>query len=144
MIETHFNAKINEFRSDNAKELKFTDFFNKQRTLHQFPCVDKPQQNSVVERKHQHLLNVTRALYFQSRIPIQFWIECILTATFIINRISPILQNNTPYELLYKKTVDYSCFCAFGCLTFVFTLPTNRSKFDPLARICIFMDILYE
>ncbi|KAL6342654.1 hypothetical protein AAG906_013060 [Vitis piasezkii] len=58
MVVTQFNAKIKVFRSDNASELAFTDFFNDR---------EEPQQNSIVERKHQHLLNVGRALYFQSR-----------------------------------------------------------------------------
>lgn len=72
MVATQFNSKIKSLRSDKAKESAFTDFLIKKGVLHQFSCVDRPQQNSVVERKHQHLLNVPRALYFQSRVPIQF------------------------------------------------------------------------
>ena len=64
MIDTQFNAKIKIFRSDNAPELQFTELFIAKGVLHQFSCVERPQQNSVVERKHQHLLNVARALYF--------------------------------------------------------------------------------
>ena len=70
MVVTQFNAKIKVFKFDNALELAFTDFFNDRGVLHRFSCVERPQQNSVVERKHQHLLNVTKTLYFQSRVPI--------------------------------------------------------------------------
>ena len=138
LISTQFTAKIKTFRFDNARELAFTEFFNEKGVLHQYSCVDTPQQNSVVERKHQHLLNVARALYFQSRIPIQFWSECILTTTFLVNRTpSPLINNKTPYEMLYKTTVDYSNFRVFGCLAFASILTAHRTKFQPRSRVCV-------
>lgn len=119
--------------------MTFTNFFNEKGVIHQFSCVEKPQQNSDVERKHQNLLNVARALYFQSQLLLQFWTHCILTAVFLINRTpSSLLQNKTPYELLYHKKVEYSLFCVFGCLAFAFTLSAHRTKFQPWARMCAF------
>lgn len=141
MVNSQFNGKIKAFRTDNAKELAFIDFFHQKGILHQFSCVDRPQQNSMVESKHKHLLNVARALYFQSRVPIQLWSECVSTATFLVNRTpSPWLKHKTPpYELLYQNLVDYSSLQVFGCLVFASTLPVHRSKFHPRAQVCVFL-----
>ena len=89
-ISTQFGKQVKQFRSDNAKELAFTEFFANQGVLHQFSYVERPRHNSIVE--HQHLLNVARALYFQSQVPLPFWTDCVLTAAFLINRTpSPLL-----------------------------------------------------
>jgi len=117
MVETQFNTKVKKFRSDNAPELKFQDYFATKMVIHQFSCVERPEQNSVVERKHQHFLNVARALLFQSRVLIQLWGDCILTVVFLIKRTStPILKNYPSYQLLYQKSVDYNFFRTFDSL----------------------------
>ena len=72
MVKSQFDTAITPFRSKNAKELALTNFFASQGTLNQCSCVQRPEQNSVVKRKHHHLLNVARALHFQSRVPIEF------------------------------------------------------------------------
>lgn len=100
----------------------------------------RDQQNSVVEHKHQHLLNVARVLYFQSQVLVKFWSDCMLATTFLINVTPPLLLNHkTPYEILYKKAANYSSFRVFGCLAFVSTLTAHRNKFQPRARFCVFL-----
>ncbi|KAL4297701.1 hypothetical protein GQ457_12G025000 [Hibiscus cannabinus] len=58
MVKRQFGFEVKIFRSDNAPELKFTELFAELGIVHQFSYVETPQQNVVVERKHQHLLAI--------------------------------------------------------------------------------------
>jgi hypothetical protein len=138
MIQTQFITKIKCIRSDNGSKFHMKDFFSTQGIIHQLSCVETPQQIEIVERKHQHLLNVARSLRFQSHLPLQFWSNYILSATHIINRIpTPLLSNKSSYQLLFSKIPSYSHLKVFGCLAYVSTLSRNKTKFDPRDTPCI-------
>jgi len=121
--QNQFNSSVKIVRSDNALEFDTTEcqlYFAKHGIVHQTSCVDTPQQNGRVERKHRHLLEMSRALRFQAHLPLRFWGDCVLTATYIINRLpTRVLHNSTPYEKLLHKpptisayeSVWVSCLC---------------------------------
>ena len=81
MIFTQFQVPIKILRSDNGPEFALNSFYASEGIIYQLSSVETPQQNSVVERKHQHLLAVARALRFQANLPLKFWGDCVLTAT---------------------------------------------------------------
>ena len=81
MIFTQFKVPIKMLRSNNGSEFVLNSFYASKGIIHQLSCMETPQQNSVVERKHQHLLAVARALRFQANLPLKFWGDCVLTAT---------------------------------------------------------------
>ncbi|KAL4355240.1 hypothetical protein GQ457_06G015480 [Hibiscus cannabinus] len=140
MIKRQYGFDLKVFRSDNAPELRFSELFSTLGILHQFSCVETPQQNSVVERKHQHLLAVARALFFQARVPTRFWGDCVLTATYVINRLpSKVLDGKSPYELLNSCMPSYSHLKVFCCLCFVSTLKASRDKFTERALAGVFI-----
>jgi len=104
-VHTHFHTSIQVVRFDNGLEFCDTSaiaFYASLGIKHQTSCTGTPQQNRVVERKHKNLFETARALSFQSQIPIQFWGESPLTATYLINRMpSSLLGYKTPYEILH-------------------------------------------
>lgn len=94
----------------------------------------------LLKKKHQHLLNVTRALLYQSHVPLPYWSDCVLTAVFLINRLpSPLLGYKSPFELLLGKKPDYSSLKTFGSLCYVSTFLKDRNKFSPRAKPCVFL-----
>ncbi|GJV27115.1 putative RNA-directed DNA polymerase, partial [Tanacetum coccineum] len=107
--------------------------------IHQTSCAYTPQQNGIAERKHRHLLNVARSLMFQGGIPLRMWFECILTATYLINRLpSFVLNGKSPYEMIYRKCPSLSHLRVFGCLCFA-TLVNSSDKFGSRSEKCVLL-----
>ena len=140
MFNTQFNTKVQQLCSDNRVEfLSLLNFLLEEGILFQHYCVYTPQQNSVIEWKHRHILETVRALYFQSHLPITFWGECILTVVHIINHLPTfLLHKKTPFEIIYNKLPDYSRMWVFGCIAFA-TIVNPSSKFSLCATKCIFL-----
>ena len=52
MIKTQFDCQTKTIRSDNGLKFNMLEFFSSRGITHQHSCVETPQQNSAVERKH--------------------------------------------------------------------------------------------
>lgn len=106
-VKNQFAKTIKVIRTDNGTEFVNSvceTMFKEMGVIHQRSCPYTPQQNGVAERKHRHLLEVTRALRFQAKIPLKYWGHCVLAASHIINRLpSSVLNFQTPYEKLYGR-----------------------------------------
>ncbi|GJT80209.1 retrovirus-related pol polyprotein from transposon TNT 1-94 [Tanacetum coccineum] len=86
---------------------------------HQASSIKTPQQNGVVERRNQTLVEATRTMLIFSRALLFLWAEAIATACYTQNR--SIIQrrfNKTPYELINGKKPDISFLHIFGALCY--------------------------
>jgi len=139
-VETQFELKVKSICSYNGPEFHLTSLLASKGILHQTSCVETPKKNGRVERKHQHILNVARALMFQSHFPTHFWSYAIKHVVYLINRVpSPIIGNKTLFELLFKQPPNFTMLKVFGCLSYASTHVSHRHKFDPRARRDIFL-----
>ena len=143
MIETRFSKLIKVFRSDNAQEYKayeFTSIFHQFGIVPHSPCVGTSQQNGRAERKLRHILDVVRATTIAASTPSQFLGEAVLIVVYTINRCpSPIVQNQTPYDLLFGSSPSYDLFRVFGCVCFVLLQDHERNKLQSRSCLCCFL-----
>jgi len=113
-----------------------SQFYSSKGIVYQTSCVESPHQKSRVETKHQHILNLVRALLFLSNLPNMFWSYALLDVSFIINRVpSPILQKKSLQEMLYSDLLDLHVLKVFGSSIYASTLQANRTKLSPRGRI---------
>jgi len=115
-------------------------YFSSKGIIHQTTCIETPQQNGILEHKHQHLLNVSRALLFQFNLPLSFLCFALQHVTYLINcNPTPFLHNISPIEKLYHHVCDISNLCIFGCLCYASTLSAQHKKLDLRAYPSIFL-----
>ncbi|GJX56391.1 retrovirus-related pol polyprotein from transposon TNT 1-94 [Tanacetum coccineum] len=116
------------------------DFYENVGISHQTSIARTPQQNGIVERQNQTLVEAARTMLIFLKAPLFLWAEAINTACYTQNRSLICLRyNKTPYEMMHYKKPDLSFLHVFGLLCY----PTNDSedlgKLNAKADIGIFV-----
>jgi len=141
-VENQFKATVKTIRTDNGAEFAMKNLFSSKGIVHQTTCVETPEQNGIVERKHQHILKVTRALLFQANLLHLFWNFAVQHAVFLINCTpTPLLHNIAPYEKLNGRPYDLSSLRVFGCFCYSSTLTAHKKKLDDRSVHGIFLGL---
>lgn len=83
---------------------------------------------------------MSRALRFQSGLPLHYWGDCVLCAVHIINRLPTVaLKFKTPCETLYNELPLYDHLKTFGCLALASNPSRTMDKFSPKGIPCVFL-----
>ncbi|KAJ9557446.1 hypothetical protein OSB04_012060 [Centaurea solstitialis] len=110
-IQILLSRKVKKLRSDNGTEFrnaKLQSFLEDVGISHNFSAIRTPQQNGVVERKNQTLVEAARSMMAHSGVPQAFWAEVVSTACFTQNRTLIIKwTGKTAYEMIEQHMEDY-------------------------------------
>jgi histone deacetylase 1/2 len=128
-----FNAIVERQYESHIKCLQ-TDWGGEYRTLSSIcsdlgilfrhSCPHTHQQAGRAERKHLHIIEMALSLLAQARMPMKFWWDACMSATYLINRLpTPCLNNSSPFQMLFHRVPDYHFLKVFGCSCF--SLPTT-------------------
>jgi Integrase core domain len=145
LVQNQFNTTVKTLRSDNAKEYFLNDFLQytiDNGIIHESLCAYTPQQNGVAERKNRHILEVARTMMIHRHVPHHFWVDVVLTACYLINRMaSSVLDDVILYNILYPFAPLFPVPPKiFGCACYVYDTRPSRTKLDPKSLIGIFLE----
>ncbi|KAK9220923.1 hypothetical protein WN944_009347 [Citrus x changshan-huyou] len=96
-----------------------------------------PQQNGLAERMNMTLVDKTRCMLINSKLPRSFWAEAVNTTSYLVNR-SPYsaIGFKTPEELWKEKPANYQNLSVFGCPAY---LHINQGKLEARALKGVFV-----
>jgi histone deacetylase 1/2 len=98
------------------------------------------QQNGAAERKHRHIVEVGLALLANSSMPLKYWDQAFLAATYLINLLpSKVINFDTHMEWLLKQKPDYTFLCVFGCACWPNLRLYNSRKLAFRSTHCAFL-----
>ncbi|KAI3765987.1 hypothetical protein L2E82_16034 [Cichorium intybus] len=143
LVQNQFSRKIKVFQSDGGTEFvnnTVHKIFEENGTFHRLSCPYTPQQNGRAERKHRHIVETGLSMLFHAHVPSSYWVDAFTSAVFIINRLpSKVLDNKSPFQLLYSRMPSYENFRTFGCQVYPYLRDYAATKLSPRSIPCIFL-----
>nr|GEV34624.1 retrovirus-related Pol polyprotein from transposon TNT 1-94 [Tanacetum cinerariifolium] len=141
--QVNLQLQVQRVRTDNGTKFKnktLAKFFDEVGITQQFSAARTPQQNDVVERRNQTLVEAARNMLTFANLPLFLWAEAIATACFTQNIL--IIHKHfdkTPYELMNKRKPNIKFFRVFGCRCYLFNHYDDFGKLKTKRDIGVFV-----
>jgi transposase InsO family protein len=141
-MENQSSSRIQAIRSNNGKEYtssEFNIYCEDAGIEHQLTTSYTPEQNGVSERRNQCIIEMVRCMLHEKNLPKMFWAEAANTTVFLQNRLpTKLLEEKTPFEVLYNYKPLLSFLKIFGSICFVHVPQIKTDKLDKKAMPGIF------
>nr|GEV66671.1 retrovirus-related Pol polyprotein from transposon TNT 1-94 [Tanacetum cinerariifolium] len=141
--KVNLQLQVQRVRTDNGTEFKnktLAKFFDEVCITQQFSAARTLQENGVVERRNQTLVEAARTMLTFSNLPLFLWAEAITIACFTQNR--SIIHKHfdkTPYELMNKRKPNIKFFHVFGCRCYLLNDYDDLGKLKAKGDIEVFV-----
>lgn len=90
LVEKQIDTSIKPIQTDWGGELRaFINYLKSQGMTHRVMCPYAHQQNRIVERNHNHIIEVDLFLLVQASLLLKFWEDSFVIAAYLINRLFP-------------------------------------------------------
>lgn len=141
LVERQFNTTIKAIQMDWGREFRaLTKIFQSKCINHSIICPHTHEQNGMVERRHRHIVDTGLSILAHGSVPHKHWQYAFETSVYLINCLpSSISPTKSPFEIVFKKQLDYFFLKNFGYLCFSLLRPYNRHKFSYRSRPCVFL-----
>nr|GEY90570.1 hypothetical protein [Tanacetum cinerariifolium] len=141
--QVNLQLQVQRVRTDNGTKFKnknLAKFFDEVGITQQFSAARTPQQNGVMERRNQTLVEAARTMLSFANLPLFLWAEAIATACFTQNH-SVIHKHfdKTPYELMNKRKPNIKFFRVFGCRCYLLNDYEDVGKLKAKGDIRVFV-----
>ena len=140
-VENRTGRKLKTLRTDNGGEYTSTEFQNYLKgsgIRHELTIPKSPEQNGAAERLNRTLVETTRSMLLDAKLPQAFWAEAVSTAAYLRNRSSTsALENMTPHQAWYGWKPGVEHLRVFGSTAYVHISRDSRKKLDSKTRKCI-------
>ena len=99
-----------------------------------------PQQNDVVERRNQTVVEMARSMMKAKGMPTAFWGKAVSTAVFILNRApTKALKGKTPFEAWHGRKPSVAFMRTFGCIVHVKNTKPGLTKLEDRSTKMVFL-----
>ena len=145
LVENQLNTKIKYLRTDRGREYLsdlFKAYCDEKGIVGQLTIPYMPQQNGVFEIRNITLLDMVRSMMAQAKLPISFWGNALMNATYILNRVSSKFVPSNPYELWKGATPDLNIMRPWGRVAYVHNVSHEYGKLGLKGKKCIFIRYL--
>ena len=142
LVENQLNTKIKSLWIDGGHEYLsdlFKTYCDEKGIARQLTIPYTPQQNGVAERGNRTLLYMIRLMMAQAKLPISFWGNVLMIATYILNRVPSKSVPSTPYELWKGEKPDLNIMQPWGCVAYVHNIFHEYGKLGPRGKKCVFI-----